>query len=168
MSHVLYLMRHAQSADKQPGQADKERELTPQGMRDTLKVGGQLYLQKIIPDLILSSTAIRAKHTAELVVDVCKLMSDKMQLDEELYTASVRTFLELVNQLDDSFRAVMCVGHNPVISYLAEYLTKAEIGDMPAAGLVMIQFREQHWKEIQQGSGEVIAFLTPENLEDGQ
>ena len=168
MPRFLYLMRHAQSADKHPSQPDKERELTLQGTRDALSIGVHLYQQKINSDLILSSTATRAKHTADLVADAAKVMPDKIQLEEELYTASVRTFLELINQIDDTFNAVMCVGHNPVISYLAEYLTKAEIGDLPPAGLVMIQFNGQHWKEIHQGSGELISFLTPENLEDGQ
>jgi phosphohistidine phosphatase len=163
MSRFLYLMRHGQSADKQPGQADKERELTPQGMRDTLSIGGYLYSQKINLDLILSSTTIRAKHTAELIIDAAKLNPDKLQVDEELYTASVSTFLELVKQTDDSHNTLMCVGHNPVISYLAEYLTKAEIGDIPPAGLVIIQLNTR-WKEINQGAGELIIFLTSENL----
>ena len=168
MSRFLYLIRHAQSADKHPSQPDKERELTPQGMNDALSVGVYLYRQKINFDLIVSSTAIRAKHTAELVVDAAKMMPDKIQFEEELFTASVRTFLALVNQLDDAFSHVMCIGHNPVISYLAEYLTKAEIGDMPPAGLVIIQINVQHWKEITQGSGELINLLIPENLKDAQ
>ena len=168
MSRFLYLMRHAQSADKHLNQADKERELTPTGLHDAILVGAYLYRQKINFDVVVSSTAIRAKHTAELVIDAAKLMPDKIQLEEELFTASVRTFLALVNELDDSLTHVMCVGHNPVISYLAEYLTKAEIGDMPPAGLAIIQFNVQHWKEISQGSGSLVNFLTPENLRDAQ
>ena len=168
MSRFLYLMRHAQSADKHPSQPDKERELTPQGMNDSLSIGVYLYHQKINFDLIVSSTAIRAKHTGELLVDAAKMMPDKIQFDEELYTASVRTFLAFVNQLNDAFSHVMCIGHNPVISYLAEYLTKAEIGDMPPAGLAIIQINVQHWKEITQGSGELINLLIPENLKDAQ
>ncbi|HEU5289720.1 MAG TPA: histidine phosphatase family protein [Cyclobacteriaceae bacterium] len=168
MSRFLYLMRHAQSADKHLSQADKERELTPKGLNDAILIGAHLFRQKINFDIVVSSTAIRAKHTAELVVDASRMMPDKIQLEEELFTASVRTFLSLVNHLDDAFSHVMCVGHNPVISYLAEYLTKAEIGDMPPAGLVIIKFNTQHWKEISQGSGELINFLTPENLIDAQ
>jgi len=168
MPRFLYLMRHAQSADKQPSFMDKERELTSKGIRDALQIGAYLLQQKYFPDLILSSTAFRAKSTAALLVDALKLMPDKIQLEEELYTASVRTFLELANQIDDTFNTVMCVGHNPVISYLVEYLTKAEIGDVPPAGLVIIQFNVLHWKEISQGTGVVTAFLTPEQLIDGQ
>ena len=168
MSRFLYLMRHAQSADKQPGQPDKERELTQQGVQDAMLAGKYLQHQKIIPEIIISSTAIRAKHTAELVIDVCKLMTEKLLLEEELYNASVRTFLEFVNQLEDSYQAIMCVGHNPVISYLAEYLTKAEIGDMPPAGLAVIRFNALQWKEINQGSGTLDIFLTPANLHHGE
>jgi phosphohistidine phosphatase len=168
MSRFLYLLRHAQSADKHLYQSDKERELTPTGLNDAILIGAYLYRQKINFDLIVSSTAIRAKHTAELVVDASKMMPDKILLEEELFTASVRTFLSLVNQLDDSFSHVMCIGHNPVISYLAEYLTKAEIGDMPPAGLAIIQFNVQHWKEITQGSGELINLVTPETSQDAQ
>ena len=46
MSLKLYLMRHAQSADKQPGQADKERELTNEGMLQSLQIGGYLQAEK--------------------------------------------------------------------------------------------------------------------------
>jgi phosphohistidine phosphatase len=168
MSRFLYLMRHAQSVDKHLNQPDKERELTPQGMNDALSIGSYLYRQKINFDLIASSTAIRAKHTAEMVVDGAKMMSDKILIDDELYTASVRTFLAFVNQLDDALTHVMCVGHNPVISYLAESLTKAEIGDMPPAGIAIIKLNVQHWKEINQGSGELINLLLPENLKNAQ
>src|SRR5688572_22307160 len=168
MSRFLYLMRHAQSADKHLSQADKERELTPKGLNDAILIGAYLYRQKINFDLVVASTANRAKHTAELVIDASKMMPDKIRLEEELFTASVRTFLQVVNQLDDEFSHVMCIGHNPVISYLAEYLTKAEIGDMPPAGLAIIQFKTQHWKELSQGSGELMNFLTPEMLNDAK
>ncbi len=164
MSRFLYLMRHGQSADKQPGQADKARELTVTGMRDATQIGKHLYDQKIIPKIILSSTAVRAKTTAQLVCEALKVETEKIQLEEELYVASLSTFLALITQLDDSSNAVMCVGHNPAISYLAEYLTKVEIGDMPPAGLVIVQFNTLCWKDVKQGVGELITFLTPENL----
>jgi phosphohistidine phosphatase len=166
MSRFLYLLRHAQSADKQPGQADKERELTLKGMQDATLIGRYLNDQKKNPKIFLSSTADRAKATMQLVCDVLKIETEKIQLEDELYEASVRTFLELVKQQDDSTDAIMCVGHNPTISYLAEYLTKAEIGDMPPAGLVIIRFRTTHWKDSNEGSGTLISFLTPENLKD--
>lgn len=164
MSRILYLLRHAQSADKQPSQPDKERELTPQGMRDALAIGGYIYRQKINLDLILSSTAMRATHSAELMADAAKVDLEKIRLEEELYTASIRTFLNLINQQEDTNHSIMYVGHNPVISYLAEYLTKEEIGDLPPAGLVVIRCQAAHWKDISQGSGELMTNVTPGNF----
>ena len=164
MSRFLYLMRHAQSADKQPSQPDKERKLTQQGMQDALFAGRYLAKQKINLDLVLCSTAIRAINTASLVIEPLKLDPSKIQLEEELYTASVRTFLGIVTQLDEPHTSVMFVGHNPVISYLAEYLTKAEIGDMPPAGLTIIRYNGAHWKDINQGSAEFVTMLAPDNF----
>ncbi len=164
MERFLYLMRHAQSADKQPGQTDKERELTVQGLRDSIKVGAWLMNEKINPDAVVSSTAMRAKSTAGLLIDTLKLMPEMLRLNEELYDASVRTFLQEITQLEDSLNRVVCVGHNPTISYLAEYLTKAEIGDLPPGGLVVIQFDILLWQKIGEGSGKFIKVITPETL----
>lgn len=157
-------MRHAQSADKQPGQTDKDRELTVQGLRDSIKIGAYLYNEKIIPDVILTSTATRAKATSGLLLDTLKLMPEKIQLNDELYEASVRTFLKEITQLEDTMNHVICVGHNPAISYLAEYLTKAEIGDLPPGGLAIIQFEILLWQKIGEGSGKFIKLITPETV----
>jgi phosphohistidine phosphatase len=158
------LMRHAQSADKQPGQADKDRELTAQGIRDSIKIGSYLYTQKINPDLIVSSTAIRAKTTANLLLDTLKLMPEKIQLNDELYDASVRTFLREITQFEDYLNHVVCVGHNPTISYLAEYLTKSEIGDLQPGSLVIIQLDTLLWQKIEAGTCTLVKLITPETL----
>ncbi len=164
MERFLYLMRHAQSADKQPGQTDKDRELTVQGLRDSIKVGAWLYNEKINPDAIISSTAVRAKSTAGLLLDTLKLMPEIIRLNDEFYDASVRTFLQEITQLEDTLNRVLCVGHNPTVSYLAEYLTKAEIGELPPGGLVIIQFDILLWQKIGEGTGKFINVITPETL----
>lgn len=164
MERFLYLMRHAQSADKQPGQTDKDRELTVQGLRDSIKIGAWLYNEKINPDAIISSTAIRAKSTAGLLLDTLKLMPEIIRLNDEFYDASVRTFLQEITQLEDTLNRVLCVGHNPTVSYLAEYLTKAEIGELPPGGLVIIQFDILLWQKIGEGTGKFINVITPETL----
>lgn len=157
-------MRHAQSADKQPGQTDKERELTVRGLRDSIKIGAYLYNEKINPDIILTSTATRAKATAGLLLDTLKLMPEKIQFNDELYDASVRTLLREITQLEDTMNKVICVGHNPSVSYLAEYLTKAEIGDLPPGGIVIIQFEILLWQKIGEGSGKFVKLITPETV----
>ena len=164
MSLKLYLMRHAQSADKQPSQADKERELTAEGMRQSLQIGAYLHTEKFFFDLFLSSTAIRAKATSEFVLEALKISSENIQFEEEIYNASARTLFAHVLNIDNKVTSAILVGHNPSITYLAEYLTKKEIGDMVPAGLAIIHFENKSWSEIQEGSGELVRYIYPELL----
>jgi len=164
MPKHLYLLRHGASAEKQTGQSDKERMLTPQGTRETLLIGQYLLKHKLVPELIVSSTAERARSTAGFIADAMKIDHDQVLLDEELFQASTRTFLELINQLEDTYSHVMCVGHNPTISYLAEYLTKAEIGDMAPAGLAIIRFNCNSWKDAGPDKGELNSYINPQML----
>ena len=124
-------MRHAESAEKQIGQQDRERELTQTGIREALLIGAYLYNEKVSFDVVLSSPAVRCVATAGIVSDAMKVETSSIVLEEALYDASTRTFFEFVTELDDDNGIILCVGHNPVISFLAESLTKAEIGTMP-------------------------------------
>lgn len=164
MPRYLYLLRHAESKEKQVGQDDHDRILTPRGMREALLMGHYMLKEKIKPDLILSSTAERSKATAGLVVDGLKWDDKKITYTDELYEASTRTFVNFINTFDDEFKNILCISHNPVISYVAEYLTKEEIGDMVPAGLVIIKFNLASWAEASEGLGEVENYIQPEML----
>ena len=144
-----------------PGEPDKERELTSRGMRETILVGAYLYKENTSFDIVLCSVAERAKATANLMADAMKFEIEKIVPEEALYEASTRTFFEFISQINDDHQTVLCVGHNPSISYLAESLTKAEIGDMPPCGLAIIKFNVNSWKEVSQGSGELQNYVYP-------
>lgn len=168
MAKTLYLMRHAQSVEKQAGQSDLERELTPTGTKETFRIGAYLHREKINPDVIYTSSAVRAHATAKLLSDVIKFDVERIIPDEELAQASVRTFLEFITRLDDAYTSVMCVGHNPVISYVAEYLTGAEIGTLPTAGLVAMKVRVDAWREVDKSCGDVLFTTSPAVIEGEQ
>ena len=146
MPRYLYLVRHAQSAEKQVNQNDFGRELTSTGVKQALLVGNYLLQQQIMPDVIMTSTAERARMTASMIADALKTDIEKISLQEDLYEASTRTFFQFLTQLEDHLHHVLCVAHNPVVTYLAEYLTGAEVGDMVPAGMAMIKFNIQSWK----------------------
>jgi phosphohistidine phosphatase len=112
----------------------------------------------------MTSTAERARMTASMIADALKTDTEKIILQEDLYEASTRTFFQFLTQLEDHLHNVMCVAHNPVVTYLAEYLTGAEVGDMVPGGLAIIKFNIQSWKEVSQGNGELENYITPEML----
>ena len=164
MPRYLYLLRHAESKEKKVGQSDQERVLTPRGMREALLMGTYLYKEKATFDVIISSTAERARATAGLVVDGLKLNDEKIRYSEELYDPSTRTFFNFISELGEEHSRVMCISHNPVISYVAEYLTKEVIGDMAPGALAAIRFNISSWKEVAAGNGELENYIYPEML----
>ena len=166
MLRYLYLLRHAESKEKQIGQDDIDRKLTPRGMREALLIGTYLFKEKARIDIIISSPAERARATAGLVVDGLKWDHKTITFHDELYEASSRTFFNFLFTLDDTHKHIMLIAHNPVISYVAEYLTKEEIGDMAPGSLATIKFAIPSWQEIGEGKGELENYIYPEMLED--
>ena len=164
MPRYLYLLRHAESAEKQFGQQDKERELTQRGVREATLIGAHLYKENISFNAIFSSSAERARTTATIVADAMKFDRDNIVIEEALYDASTRTFFDFITQIENDFQHVLCVGHNPVITYLAESLTKEVIGDVPPGGIVSIKFSQDQWKMIEPGGGELEGYVRPEML----
>jgi phosphohistidine phosphatase len=164
MSRYLYLLRHAESSERRPGESDKERDLTPAGMREALLVGNYLFKENTSFDLVICSTAQRADATARLIADAMKFDPGQISKQDALYEASTRTLFQFILQLDDQYQRVLCIGHNPSISYLAESITKAEIGDMPSGGLAIIKFNIHSWNEVSQGNGELQSFIFPKML----
>lgn len=157
-------MRHAQSADKQHSQHDKDRELTTTGMREAATIGHFLKKNNYDVDLIISSAARRAESTATVIHGILNLQSE-ITINEELYEASVRNLMEAVTRLDDDFKNILIIGHNPYISYFAEHLTKAEIGNMETAGLVSIRFEISKWEEATEDIGSFENYIHPSIIE---
>jgi len=159
----LILVRHAEAAQVNASVKDIERELTAKGYRDAPRVGRYLHENAFFPDMILSSNALRAKSTAELLAEQLKYELNQISYDEELYNASVRMLLTAVNAAEASWNKILLVGHNPAISYLAEYLTGDEIGNMEPAAFVHVQFELDDWSAVSENSGNCLAYKTPEN-----
>lgn len=146
-------MRHAKAASPQSRQDDKSRQLTSEGVKQSRHIGAWFEERNIRFDLVVSSSATRAEETARLVLEGMKAETPRMIQDDVLYEASVRQFLDYINNIEDGYERVLIVGHNPTISYLAEYLTKADIGDMATAGVVIISFDLPSWKMVSENTG---------------
>ena len=161
MHKQLYLIRHAQAVEKSSYNSDKDRELTQTGVQEAIQIGSILMERKIQPEVIYSSSAERTIQTSLIVANAVKLDKSNLYYEDDLYDASTRTFFQFITQIDDSLNHVCCVGHNPVVSYLAEYLTKSEIGDMATGSCAIIRFNCSMWMEVSQGNGVLIEYLTP-------
>ncbi len=128
-------------------------------------MGRHLKDLKILPEIIISSPAARARQSAELIAEQLDYDVGKIHLNDEIYDASVRTLLQVVNQLKDDWAQVMMVGHNPTVTYLAEYITGAEIGNIETCGIVLIQFEVKNWIDVDANTGKFKQYLYPDLLE---
>lgn len=114
-AHRLYLMRHAEAATTGTDWRDINRELTPKGRTQAREVGELLTRQRI--ELVLSSTATRARQTTELLG-----LPVPIRYADRLYNAGSRALLAELSGIPDQVRTVLVVGHAPGIPALAENL----------------------------------------------
>jgi phosphohistidine phosphatase len=162
----LFIIRHAEASEAQRGDKDVERTLTQKGYKDASRLGNYFKEQGIIPDVILVSNADRAATTADLMADQMGYDKEKVILMEELYNASARVFLNIVNDLDDTYNNVMIVGHNPTLVYFSEYVTKKNLGNLSPGGMIHIRFEIDSWKEVSDGNGYLDLMTDPDKKKE--
>lgn len=111
-------------------------------------------------DLILTSTALRAKTTAYAFAE--SLNIEKSELDEQgdLYLAPLKDLVKTVNRIDNELDSVMVFGHNPGLSNLVEYYTNESM-DMPTCARAEIRFDVDDWREVANGTGQLVEFDYP-------
>ena len=162
MTKELILIRHAEASEAMARIKDIERELTAKGYRDAPHAGRYLSDKGFLPDRVICSNARRAISTVELIVEQVKFNTNDVELIPDLYNASVRTLLAMINNTSDEHSKLLVVGHNPTISYFAEYVSGEPIGTMSTAGIVFITFNVDSWEEVSQDVGKFIFYEYPE------
>ena len=145
MKSVLVL-RHAKSSWKHPDLTDHERPLNKRGKRDAPSIGRLLKREHLVPDIIISSTAIRARATAEAVAKASGYKGD-ITFNRSLYAAGPQAYIDALHDLSDDYVRVLTIGHNPGLEELVEILT-GEIHLMPTCSLAHVKFRVDKWSEI--------------------
>jgi phosphohistidine phosphatase len=123
-----------------------------------------MYLEEIIPEVILTSHATRAKETAQLFAEQLKLDNSEIKIDEDLYEASVRTLLNIITKLNNSLKSVMIIGHNPAITHLCEHLSKDIIGFLPPSSMVHLTFDSPEWAQLDKGTGKLVEIKLPDQI----
>lgn len=161
MVKSLILVRHAQAEPYSPVIKDEERELTATGVADASRMGKHLLSLQVVPDLIIASPAFRTSTTAQLLAEQLGYDLPNIQTESTLYESSMRNLIGVVNQLSEKHLQVMIVSHNPTLTYLAEYLTHAEIGTLPTCGAVNIQFENLSWQQVSGNTGKLLWFEYP-------
>lgn len=149
----IILLRHAKSAWDDENLRDHDRPLGPRGWRDMPMMAKRLKTRSLYPDRILSSTALRAKQTAEIVIKELSLADSMIVTSENLYHASASTILKEIKNQPDHLQTLFVVGHNPGFNDLIELLGGA-IHNLPTSGQYGFKSKIDSWKELQAANTE--------------
>jgi phosphohistidine phosphatase len=114
----VYLMRHARSGWAEPGGRDFDRALDDHGYAEAEIVASRAADQMDRPDLVLSSTALRCRQTAQAVQRAFG-EDTEMQYVDELYNGSLETYLSVLAGQKQA-RSLMLIGHNPTLEEVLE------------------------------------------------
>jgi phosphohistidine phosphatase len=147
---TLVIVRHAKSSWADPSLADHERPLNKRGERDAPLMGARLAEWGPPVDRVISSSAVRALATAEIVTQEMGLPWDEIVIDEGLYHASEEEMLEMIQEQDDYIDGLMMIGHNPGMTYLVNDISDLDLDNLPTSGVVVLQFDVDSWSEIGQ------------------
>lgn len=161
---TLLLLRHAKSLEKETlSVPDKMRPLTDRGKHDIYKMTKFLKNNKLIPSLIISSSAKRAKDTSNLLAE--SIGYDKnIHLSELLYGTDANYYIHVISEIADNIDILLLVGHNPILENLIELITN-ELIIMETCSLVHILLPIATWREIKtHPNGELIKLVTIKDL----
>jgi len=160
---TLLVLRHAKSSWNDPALDDHERPLNKRGRRDGPRMGELVRQYGLIPDLVISSDAVRARLTAEAVAQAARYTGEIL-LHQHLYMASPADILSVLRTVPGNAETVMIVGHNPELEELVEQLT-GEQQDLPTAALAQIVLPIDQWRDLKPSTrGTLLGHWRPKEL----
>ena len=161
---TLLVLRHAKSSWSDSALGDHERPLNKRGQRDGPRMGKLVREHGLIPDVIISSDAVRARLTAEAVVEAAGY-AGHVRCEAALYAAGPADILAVLRTVTETMAGtVMIVGHNPGLEELVAQLTGEE-PDLPTAALAQIVLPIERWRDLRESTrGRLLGLWRPKEL----
>ncbi len=167
---ILSLFRHAKSAWDNQGLSDFDRPLAPRGEKTAPRMGAYMEREGLTPDVVLCSTAARARQTLALA-SAEWASPPEIRYEEGLYGAGPGEMMQFLQALPASCGHAMLIGQNPGMHSLAVTLSGDGDGDAmdalemkyPTAALAVIEFKGG-WGAVAPGAGYLQRFVVPREL----
>ncbi len=143
---TLLLMRHAKSDWGAQYSSDFERPLNQRGQRDAPRVAAFLASRQLLPEIIITSPALRARQTAETIARE-RTFAGQMRQDRRIYLASPSMLMEVIQNLPKEVEKAMMVGHNPGMEDVIALLCGGNVR-MPTAAIASLRLHTSSWSEV--------------------
>jgi len=167
-SRELFVLRHCKSDWDNNIHQDDLRPLSQRGINNAERLGQWMCEQSFSPELVLCSSAVRARQTLELVNESLQISGDKIQFHEKLYLASLKTLLHFLTEVDTSYKSVLVVGHNPGLDYLVEHISLNKVpltdsGKLMTTGCLAHFDCPDNWQTLKH-RGNLLSITRPADL----
>jgi phosphohistidine phosphatase len=167
--HRLHLLRHAKSSRDDQFE-DRERPLSRRGRDEARRIGEGLPAAVGAVDLVLCSTALRTRETAELAL-AGFAPSPPVSFEDGIYLASAKALFRRLARLDEATEAVLLIGHNPGLHELAIALAEPDsprfraltAGKFPTSARASFAI-ESSWATLDRSRHALLDYATPKSL----
>lgn len=166
MKHIL-LLRHAKSSWEDSSLDDFDRPLAKRGIKDAPRMGNFAKQTGYIPDLVISSPAIRARQTTQFFCESAGIASKNIKWEEDFYYGSCFDYFKALKESPEEAETVMLVGHNPKMEEMVSLLSsdhKNYIARMPTAALLCFEHPAIKWDQIKEGTARMKWMVIPKLL----
>ncbi len=158
---TIYLVRHAKSDWGSAHTSDFNRTLNERGMKAAPFMASLLKAQQVLPDLVISSPAIRAITTAEIFCDILGFPKEHIEKRMEIYEGGAGRLLTIVQHITDISTTAMIFGHNPTMTAFSNLLAGSGIDNLTTCGVVRIDLDIKAWSEADSETGKLAWYDFP-------
>ena len=169
----LFLLRHCEAVQFDEKANDHEKKLTKKGQKDAKLISQWFKKNNVSVDCILTSTALRTLETSKRIF---KEQEKKIIENKNLYLCNRQVIIDILKMLDEKISEVILIGHEPSISECVNFFTLDTRPDLknilnlpyPTGGLAVFYFNIKTWKELDEKTGILDAFISPSYLEKNE
>lgn len=145
----LTLMRHANAQWRDSQVSDFDRPLNRRGTSEAEAMSRRLLELNLVPTILVTSSALRARQTADIVARELGVTGRNLRREELLYLAPPEDILRVVQATGPRITHLMIVGHNPGLTELANLLRPApQLDDLPTAAICSLTFDTRSWSQV--------------------
>lgn len=144
---TLIILRHGKAEIGDFDMDDFERSLIDKGRKNALDMGIFLTMKRILPEVIMASSAKRASETALLVCEHLNYAKEKIQFEPDLYLASARRILKNIEKINDNVSSCLIVAHNPGLTELVNDFG-IKLDNLSTSSAVCFEFETEKWNKI--------------------
>jgi phosphohistidine phosphatase len=147
MYKEIIIVRHGHAVSNYVNISDFDRPLTESGILAAYNSANAIKKKNFIPEIIFTSSAIRALHTASVIRSVLELNNKILDIKDQIYIAEVETLIKIISDINSKIDKVILVGHNPTLTYFSNYFNVI-VNNLSPASFVHLKFKTNSWSEI--------------------